>query len=156
VLTLVEVHLRARAARTGLPHRPEVVLLAQAQDALVAEARHLLPQPEGLVVVGEDGRAQTLALEAELPGQQLPRVGDRVGLEVVAEREVAEHLEERVVTGRAAHVLEVVVLAARPHALLAGRRADVVAALVAQEHALELHHARVREQQGGIVRGHER
>src|SRR5262249_6241469 len=53
-------------------------------------------------------------------------------------------------------VLEVVVLAPRAHALLAGRGAHVRAALVPQEHGLELHHARVGEEQGRIVAGYER
>ncbi len=63
VIALVEVDLRARAAGPGVAHRPEVVLLAQAQDAVVAEARHLLPEPERLVVVGVDGRDEPLAIE---------------------------------------------------------------------------------------------
>jgi hypothetical protein len=44
-------------------------------------------------------------------------------LEVVAEAEVAEHLEEGVVPGRVADVLEIVVLAAGPHAALRADRA---------------------------------
>jgi len=43
-------------------------------------------------------------------GQERPGEADRIVLEVVAEREVAEHLEERVVPERGADVLEVVVL----------------------------------------------
>ena len=70
-----------------------------------------------------------------------------VGLEVVAEREVAEHLEERVVAQRRPDVVEVVVLAADAHALLRGRGARVVALLPAEEHVLELVHPGIREQQ---------
>ena len=66
---------------------------------------------------------------------------DRVALEVVAEAEVAEHLEERVVARGVAHVLEVVVLAAGAHAALRGRGARVRPLLLAEEHVLELHHA---------------
>ena len=156
VVALVEMDLRAGAARPGVAHRPEVVLLAQAQDAVVLQPGDLLPQGEGVVVVRVDRGDEPAGVDAELAGEELPGEGDRVGLEVVAEREVAEHLEERVVAGRPAHVLEVVVLAARPHALLTGRGPDVVAPLLAQEHALELHHAGVGEQQGGVVTGHER
>jgi hypothetical protein len=50
-------------------------------------------------------------------------VGDRLFLEIVAEREVAQHLEERVVARGVADVVEVVVLAAGAHALLRGRGA---------------------------------
>ena len=50
---------------------------------------------------------------------------DRVALEVVAEAEVAEHLEERVVPGRVTHVLRVVVLAAGADTQPATGRATV-------------------------------
>ena len=89
-------------------------------------------------------------------GEQLPRPRDRVLLEVVAEREVAEHLEERVVARRLADLVEVVVLAAGAHALLRGRRALVRALLGAGEHVLELDHPGVGEQQRRVVGGHER
>ena len=81
---------------------------------------------------------------------------DRLALEVVAEGEVAEHLEEGVVARGVADVLEVVVLAARAHAALRAGRAHVGALLLAEEHVLELHHAGVGEQQRRIVAGHER
>ena len=48
------------------------------------------------------------------------RVEDRLLLEVIAEREIAEHLEEGVVPRGIAHIVEIVVLAARTYALLAG------------------------------------
>ena len=53
-------------------------------------------------------------VDEEVPGEV-----DRVALEVVAEGEVAEHLEERVVARGVADVLQVVVLAAGAHAALA-------------------------------------
>jgi hypothetical protein len=51
-------------------------------------------------------------------GQELPGEADRLALEVVAEAEVAEHLEEGVMPGGVADVLQVVVLAAGAHAAL--------------------------------------
>ena len=88
-------------------------------------------------------------------GDELPGERDRVALEVVAEGEVAQHLEEGVVPLGVAHLLEIVVLAAGADALLAGRGAGVVALLLAEEGALELHHAGVGEQQGRIVGGYQ-
>ena len=88
--------------------------------------------------------------------KQLPGVGDRPFLEVVAEREVAEHLEEGVVAGGVADVVEVVVLAAGAHAFLAGGGAHVVAVLEPGEDVLELHHAGVREHQRRVVARHQR
>src|SRR6185295_8287869 len=89
-------------------------------------------------------------------GEQLPGKLDRVLLEIVAEAEVAQHFEESVVPRRVADVLQVVVLAARTHAALRGGGARVGALLLAEEDVLELHHARIDEQQRRVVRGHER
>src|SRR5690606_451001 len=104
--------LAARPAGAGVAHGPEVVLLPQADDAVGRDARALLPQTEGLVVVPVDGGPEAVPGQAELLRQEGPGEADGVALEVVAEREVAQHLEEGVVAGGLAHVLQVVVLAA--------------------------------------------
>jgi hypothetical protein len=146
VIALVEVHLRAGAAGARVAHGPEVVFLAQAEDAILDETGHALPELERLVVLVEDGGLQALLGQPEVDGEQLPAEGDGFLLEVVAEGEVAQHLEEGVVPGRAPHVLEIVVLAARAHALLGGDGSHVLAALLPEEHALELIHPRVGEE----------
>jgi hypothetical protein len=69
-----------------------------------------------------------------------------------AQGEVAEHLEEGQVPQGAPNGVEVVVLATGPHTLLHAHRARPRSRLVADEVRLERHHARHREQQGGIVR----
>ena len=78
---------------------------------------------------------------------------DGVALEVVAEAEVAQHLEEGVVAAGEAHIFEVVVLAAGADAFLRSGGAGVVALLGAKKEILELVHARVGKQQRGIVGG---
>ena len=89
--------------------------------------------------------------------QQLPGVADGVALEVVAEAEVAQHLEEGVVARGVADVVQVVVLATGAYALLAGRGARIGALVEAQEHILELVHPGVGEQQRRVVaRDHRR
>ena len=77
-------------------------------------------------------------------------------LEVIAEGEVAEHLEEGVMPRSIADVVEVVVLAAGADALLAGGGADVIALLEAGEDVLELDHAGVGEHQRRVVARHQR
>ena len=99
---------------------------------------------------------QLVLWNVPLAGQQFPRMPIASLLEVVAEREVAEHLEERVVAGRRPDVLEIVVLSADAHALLARRRTGVVAPLFAEEHVLELVHPGVGEEQRRVVVRHER
>src|SRR3546814_12959307 len=76
---------------------------------------------------------------------------DRRLLEVVAEGEVAEHLEKGVVPGGVADVLEIVVLAAGADAFLRGGRAPVGPRLRAGEDVLELHHAGIGEEKRWIV-----
>ena len=120
---------------------------------MVGESGDLAPERARLGVAVMHGDAEPVRRDAEigLAGDELPGVADRVALEVVPEREVAQHLEEGVVPLGVPHLLQIVVLASRPDALLAGRGAAVLPMLLAEEGALELHHAGVGEQEGGIV-----
>ena len=77
-------------------------------------------------------------------GQELPGPVDRFLLEVIAEREVAEHLEERVVIRRDADVADV----AGAQALLAGGGRGELERADAEELVLELVHSGGREQHG--------
>jgi hypothetical protein len=81
-----EVDLGARAARAGVAHRPEVVGLAHAADALVAEARHLrqiaaASSSAGMAVLAFEHRDHE-ALRGDLVHlrEELPGVGDGVSL----------------------------------------------------------------------------
>jgi hypothetical protein len=149
----VHVDLGAGPAGPGVAHLPEIVLVTQAVDLVIGQSGDLTPVLPGLVVGVVHGDPETLRRDTQVggAGDELPGEGDRVALEVVAEGEVAQHLEEGVVPPGVPHLLEVVVLAAGAHALLAGGRAHIVPPLLAEEGALELHHARVGEQQRGIV-----
>ena len=109
-----------------------------------------------LVVAAEDGEPHPLGVELQDVDEVVPRVLDGLALEVVAEREVAEHLEEGVVARGLADLVEVVVLAARADALLRRGGARVVALLRAEEHVLELVHPGVGEEQRRVVRGQQR
>ena len=130
-----------RSASAGSERPPDLVRLVVARHA-------------GLAL--EHRGEQPVLRQLPFVGQQRPGERDRVALEVVAEREVAEHLEERVVAERRPDVVEVVVLAADAHALLRRRRARVVARLPAEEHVLELVHPGVGEEQRRVVVRHER
>jgi hypothetical protein len=61
-----------------------------------------------------------------------------------------------VVAGGAAHVFQVVVLAAHAQTLLGGGGTNVVALFLSQEEPLELDHTRVGEEQGRVVLGGQR
>ena len=154
VAVIVE-DFRAGAAGAGRTHHPEVVVRRNADDPLVRQAGGLLPDLRRLVIGVVDRDQQAVLRNPELLGDQVPGEGDRVVLEIVAEREVPEHLEEGVVARGIADVVEVVVLAARAHAFLAGGGAAVVAVLEPGEDVLELHHARVGEHQRRVVARHQ-
>ena len=120
----VEVELGARAARAGRAGLPEVLGLAEALDPL---ARHadLHPALDASSSAGhalhalEDRDPDLLGVEAEDLGRELPAEADRVVLEVVADREVAEHLEEGEVARGVADLVDV----GRAEALLAAGHA---------------------------------
>ena len=160
---MVEEDLRAGAARAGVGHLPEIVggvlgalVVADAHDALLRHADFISPDSVGLVIVDVDGDPQLVLGQPIDTGQQFPGVLDGVTLEIVAEAEVAQHLEERMVPGRIANVFQVVVLAARAHAALRGGGALVGARVTPEEHVLELHHSRIGEQERRVVARHER
>ena len=160
---MVVEDFRARAARAGFGHLPEVVggigralVVADAHDALGRQANDLGPDVVGLVVGLVDGGPQLLGRQLVFLRQQLPRPHECVALEVVAERPVAEHFEERVVARRIADVFQVVVLAAGAQAALHGGRTHVRALVGTEEDVLELHHAGVGEQQRRVVARHQR
>jgi hypothetical protein len=155
-VAVVVEDFRARAARPGLAHRPEIVGRRDADDAAVGETRDLAPEAVGVVVVVIDGDDEAILGDAVVLGDQRPRQLDRAVLEVVAEREITEHLEERVVARGVADVLEVVVLAAGAQALLRRDSALVGAGLDAGEDVLELHHPGVGEEERRVVVRHER
>ena len=102
-----------------------------------------------------DGDEELVLRQTELLGDQVPGELDGALLEVIAEGEVAEHLEEGVVARGVAHIVEIVVLAAGAHAFLRRRRRAVGALLDAGEDVLELHHAGIGEHQGRVVARHE-
>ena len=156
----VEVELRAGPAGTGRPRLPEVVVTPQQDDAVIRHADGP-PARDGLVIgpdaelliAAEHRHPDLLRVEAEALGRQLPRGIDGALLEVVAEREVAEHLEEREVPLGQADVLDV----GGAENLLAGREPDVRRLLLATEVRLEGLHAGGRQQHRRVVRGwHER
>ena len=102
-----------------------------------------------------DGDRELVFGQPEFLGDQGPGPFDCVGLEVVAEGEVAEHFEEGVVAGGITHIVEVVMLAAGTHAFLRAGGAGIGALFSTGEHILELHHARIGKHQGGVIARHQ-
>ena len=81
---------------------------------------------------------------------------DSVVLEIVSEAEIPQHFKEGVVSSGVAHIFKVIVLAACPHATLRRGGARIRPRFLAGEHILELHHSRIRKEQGRVVTRHQR
>src|SRR5713101_6659138 len=103
------MNLRARAAWPGLAHLPEIVLRAASQNSFARQKAQIEPCLLRFVVVLIDRRPQSVGVDAPDFGYQLPVEFDRLALVAVAERPVAEHLEERVMVRIAPDRFEVVV-----------------------------------------------
>ncbi|KAI3487195.1 hypothetical protein L1887_48905 [Cichorium endivia] len=161
----VVVDLGAGAAGAGGAHLPEVVLCVAGEDVVGVDA-DLEPEVarlgvgfEALLCVAlKVGDVEAVLGEAVDLGEELPCHGDGLGLEVVAEGPVSEHLEEGVVVGVLADVVEVVVLSACTDALLGVDGAlhgaeGGVGVCDAEEDGLVLVHACVGEEERGVIVG---
>ena len=152
----VVVELGAGAAGTGRSGRaPEVVAAPKADDAVVGEAVGLPERDRLLVrrhlrVAAVDADPDLAPVDAELV-REVEGPLDGLVLEVVAEREVAQHLEEGEVARRLPHVLDVGG-AERP---LAGRDARRRRRLDAEEVRLVLLHPRGGEEDARVACGHQ-
>ena len=125
-------------------------------DARVGKTGDFLPERSRRLVARIDRDPQPLPRQAIVLGYQPPGQLDGAFLEVIAEREVAEHLEKGVVPGGVTDIVEVVVLAAGADAFLRRNRRHVRALFQAGEDVLELHHAGIGEHQCRVVARHER
>src|SRR5438105_3238914 len=112
----------------GIDQLTEKIGFEDALDAL-EDAGHAL-QPQA-------GDEQLVLLQPELLRDQVPGEFDRTLLEVVAEGEIAEHLEKSEMARGVADIVEVVVLAAGPDAFLRGGGALIGALLDTGEDVLE-------------------
>jgi hypothetical protein len=145
-----QVDLGAGPTRSGVAHLPEVLLLAEPEDPALGKPDLLVPNRVRVVVTLENRDDEPIRVQPVPVRQEVPCEVDRLGLEVVSEREVAEHLEEGVVSRALADVIEIIVLSRDPHALLRAGRSAVVPRLLPQEDPLELDHSGVREHERRI------
>ncbi len=115
---MVEKDFGTRTAGAGIAHGPEIVGGRNADDFFIAQAGNFFPKGVGLIILGIDGNQQLVFRQAIIPGNQVPGILNGVFLEIIAEGEVAEHLEEGVVPGGIADILQIIVLATGTHAFL--------------------------------------
>ena len=147
----VKVDLGAGAAGAGAVF-PEVILFAQADDAIRRHAHFFGPNVERLIVILIDGYPQAVRRDLQHLGQKLPGPGSGFFFEVIAEREVAQHLKIGAVAGSVADVVDI----RRADALLAGSDPAVWRGLHSKEKFFHGRHAGIDEQQALIVDGDQR
>ena len=87
---------------------------------LLSGNRRSCAKAKCLFVFGIDGHEQAIDGKCEFPGNQVPGKLDRAILEIVAKREIAEHLEKGVMASRISDIVEVVMLPTGANALLRG------------------------------------
>src|SRR5690606_33772512 len=147
----IDVNFRARPARPDAD-LPKIVLFSKPDDALRGDARFLPPQPLRLIVLFVDADPEDVLGNLHALGDELPRPGDGFPLEVVAEREVPQHLEKRIVPVSIAYLVDV----RRPHAALARRDPRVLGPALTEKVRLERHHARAGQEQSRVAVGYQR
>src|SRR5262249_18902978 len=143
MLAVIVENFRTRTAWPGFTHRPEIIVPGNPQDFFLRQPRDLAPQRERVVIVDINRDQEPIGRNREFLGHQPPRQLDRAFLEIVAEREIAEHLEKGVMARGIADIVEIVVLAAGADAFLRGDRARIGSLFEAGEDVLELHHPRI-------------
>jgi hypothetical protein len=160
LLAAVVEELAVGAARARPADGPEVVRASEADDALGRKADPLPERDGGLVLVEaklrvarEDAHPQTVPVDAQVLRDELPRVLDRAFLEVLPEREVAEHLEEGQVVAVETHLVDVL----GAEALLRGREERRRGRLLAEEvRHQRLHPGRGQERRAVPARRNQR
>ena len=156
--------LGTRATRAGIAHSPEVIRLILARTRLIANARQALrrhtdfvqPNVGCFVVLVIHRDPQFFCGNFHLNREEFPRVLNRVALEIIAETEIAQHLEKSMMARGITDVFQIVMLAAGTHAALRTGGAHIGPGFTAKERFFELHHAGVGEEQRRIIARHER
>ena len=160
LLAAVVEELGVRPAGARAADRPEVVRAVEPDDALRGQALRLpeahrllvLAEPE-LRIAGKDGHPELVGIDLHVIEDELPGEVDRALLEVLTEREVAEHLEE----GQVERVEPDLVDIRGAEDLLDGRQERSRGRLAAEEVRHERLHARAVEQRRPVpVRRDER
>ena len=119
IRTEVVMNFRAWSTGSGLPHLPKVVRLTEPDDPVASDAGTGGPEFSGIIILPEYRDPELADGQFEFFCEQRPGVVDRFSLEVRAEGEITEHLEERLMAARVADIIQVIVLAAGAYALLA-------------------------------------
>src|SRR5437868_13185894 len=101
------MNLAARPAWACVAHLPEIIFLAKAQNSF-ARRSDLFPETSGVVISRINGEPQAFKRKPINVQEQIPRVLYGFALEVIAERKVAEHLEECMMPSRLSNLIKII------------------------------------------------
>ena len=149
--TAVKIDFRAGAAGTGAV-LPEVILLAEADNAFLRYADDVAPDGIGFVVLLVDGGPELFFRNFERLRQKFPSPRNGVAFEVIAEGEIAQHLEKRAVARGVSDAVKV----GGTDAFLAGGDTAAGRLLFSGEEFFHRRHAGVDDQKRFVVVRHER
>lgn len=151
LLPLIDKNLTARSARSRVAHLPEVIFISHALDSACIHV--LLPELKRLIIALMHCDPKHLFGESKHLRDKLPRMINRLLLEVIPKREVPQHLKECMVPTGVADILQVVVLASCADAKLTASRPRIGWCRdFTREDIFELNHACIGEKQGRIIR----
>ena len=131
---------------------PEVIGFSETDDAVCGHSDILRPYRIRLVVVGVYGRPKTILGHFENLRYEFPRPGERFLLEIISEREVAEHLEICAVARGLSDVVDI----ESADALLTGRHTVSRRLFLTGEELFQRGHSGIYEKQRFVVFGNER
>ncbi len=155
IRAMVIKDFRTGTTGTGITHGPEIVFLAHAGEACRIDLHLIQPDSSRLVIILIDGDPEFFCRQTELFSQQFPGELNCLALEIITEREVAQHFKEGVMTGGVSDVFQIVVLAAGADAALRRGCPRIGSLLITEEDILELHHTRIGEQQCRVIAGYQ-
>ena len=132
----IQMDFRTGSARSD-PNSPEIIFFAKTDYTLRRNSDLPVPNLESLIVVQIDGDPQRGPIKTQNLGDKLPGPSDRFFFEVIAEREIAQHLKKRAVTIGLTHVVYV----CRPQAVLARRDSRARRLFLTDEIRFERYHS---------------
>jgi hypothetical protein len=101
----IEIDLGIGTVRSGWTNGTPPVVREPA-NALFGHADLVSPDRVGVVIVGMHGWVEPFGIESHHLGEEFPRPGQRLLLEVIADREIAEHEEKGAMT-QIAHFVDI-------------------------------------------------
>ncbi|KAF1073377.1 hypothetical protein MKHDV_03657 [Halodesulfovibrio sp. MK-HDV] len=151
VFALIDMDFCTRTTRTGITHRPEIILFAETENFFFRHACFGHPDFFSFVIIAVDGDKKLICRKTKLYSKKFPCKADSIFFEVIAKAKVAEHFKKCVVACSTAYVFKVVVFAAYAQTLLGSGGTYIRSFFLTEECFFKLNHTCVGEEQSGVV-----